>query len=83
MPNMRGQRVDKLRTVLAQVRGLVHRPVQPQRRRVNNPDLYTNLSNFCTQLLRTQNNSFASVISDLSALCTGPIITITIKLRRI
>lgn len=82
MPSACGNSVHRLWASLWQTVDLFHRVAAKFGAWVQNLKLYPALSNFCTQLKPQAVDVFTPVNGELSALCTAPIITITIKLRR-
>lgn len=73
-----GYYVHSLWVQLVQLRDFIPTPSVSTTACAEASSLYHQLSNFCTQLIRTLKAVLTSVFRELSALYTGPIITITI-----
>lgn len=82
MPSACGNPVYSLWARLWVIEGLFHGLFAKLEGWLQTHSLYPALSNICTQLKQLVVDIFTPVIGELSALCTAPIITITIKLRR-
>lgn len=78
MPNTCGYYVYSLWAGLVQLPSFVPTPSLSTIACAEASSLYYGLSNFCTQLIRIQKTILTPVFRELSALYTGPIITITI-----
>lgn len=79
MPKSCGQAVYSLWVALGQTSRVLRSHFSHTRAWVQNPQTNPRLSKFCTQLFTQVLDIFTPVNAQLSALCTAPITTITIK----